>query len=141
MIGWTSIVTFVARMLRDVGLAEELAQDALVAALEHWPVDGVPDKPGAWLMTTAKNRARDPESERRMRPIRASAVVSPEVGLPSPTYTIAGCAGIVTTGAVANGSFLVTATGAGSCTLTVSDSVSNQATIAVGVSVLTVPIN
>jgi len=43
----------------DVGLAEELAQDALVAALERWPVEGVPDRPGAWLMTTAKNRAID----------------------------------------------------------------------------------
>jgi len=46
-------------MVRDVGLAEELAQDALVAALERWPESGVPDNPGAWLMTTAKNRALD----------------------------------------------------------------------------------
>ena len=46
-------------MVRDVGLAEELAQDALVAALEHWPESGVPDNPGAWLMTTAKHRALD----------------------------------------------------------------------------------
>jgi RNA polymerase sigma factor (sigma-70 family) len=53
------IVAGVARMVRDVGLAEELAQDALVAALEKWPKDGVPDNPGAWLMTTAKNRALD----------------------------------------------------------------------------------
>jgi RNA polymerase sigma factor (sigma-70 family) len=53
------IVAAVARMVRDVGLAEELAQDALVAALEHWPDDGVPDNPGAWLMTTAKRRAVD----------------------------------------------------------------------------------
>ncbi|MGE0673900.1 MAG: RNA polymerase sigma factor [Methylibium sp.] len=53
------IVAVVARMVRDVGVAEELAQDALVAALEHWPVDGLPDKPGAWLMTTAKHRALD----------------------------------------------------------------------------------
>ncbi|SAI71608.1 RNA polymerase sigma factor [Bordetella ansorpii] len=53
------VIAGVARMVRDVGLAEELAQDALVAALEHWPRDGVPDNPGAWLMTTAKNRARD----------------------------------------------------------------------------------
>ena len=45
--------------MRDVGLAEELAQDALVAALEHWPGEGVPDNPGAWLMTTAKRRALD----------------------------------------------------------------------------------
>lgn len=53
------IVGAVARMVRDIGLAEELAQDALVAALEHWPSAGVPDNPGAWLMTTAKNRALD----------------------------------------------------------------------------------
>ena len=53
------LIAGLARMLRDVGLAEELAQDALVAALEHWPAEGVPDRPGAWLMTTAKNRALD----------------------------------------------------------------------------------
>jgi RNA polymerase sigma factor (sigma-70 family) len=53
------IIAVVARMVRDVGLAEELAQDALVAALEHWPVDGVPNNPGAWLTATAKNRALD----------------------------------------------------------------------------------
>ncbi|MBX3656607.1 MAG: RNA polymerase sigma factor, partial [Ramlibacter sp.] len=53
------IVASVARMVRDVGLAEDLAQDALVAALEHWPLEGIPDKPGAWLMTTAKHRALD----------------------------------------------------------------------------------
>ena len=53
-----SVIAGVARLVRDVGLAE-LAQDALVAALERWPASGVPDNPGAWLMTTAKNRARD----------------------------------------------------------------------------------
>ena len=53
------IIGAVARRVRDVGLAEELAQDALVAALEHWPRDGIPDNPAAWLMTTAKNRALD----------------------------------------------------------------------------------
>ena len=53
------IIGALARRVRDVGLAEELAQDALVAALEHWPTDGIPDNPGAWLMTTAKNRALD----------------------------------------------------------------------------------
>ena len=45
--------------MRDVGLAEDLAQDALVAALERWPESGVPDNPGAWLMATAKHRAID----------------------------------------------------------------------------------
>jgi RNA polymerase sigma factor (sigma-70 family) len=49
----------VARVVRDVGLAEELAQDALVAALEQWPESGIPDNPGAWLMATAKHRAID----------------------------------------------------------------------------------
>jgi len=53
------IVAVVARMTRDIGVAEELAQDALIAALEHWPKDGVPDNPGAWLTTTAKRRALD----------------------------------------------------------------------------------
>ena len=46
-------------MVRDIGLAEDLAQDALVAALEKWPESGVPENPGAWLMATAKNRAFD----------------------------------------------------------------------------------
>ena len=53
------LIAGLARMVRDVGLAEELAQDALVAALEQWPSSGVPDNPGAWLMTTAKHRAID----------------------------------------------------------------------------------
>jgi RNA polymerase sigma factor (sigma-70 family) len=53
------IVAVVARLVRDIGVAEELAQDALVAALEHWPMRGVPDNPGAWLTTTAKRRALD----------------------------------------------------------------------------------
>jgi predicted RNA polymerase sigma factor len=53
------IIGAVARLVRDVGLAEELAQDALVSALEHWPKDGVPDNPAAWLMTTARHRALD----------------------------------------------------------------------------------
>ncbi len=53
------IVAAVARIVRDVGLAEELAQDALVAALEHWPTQGLPRNPAAWLMATAKNKALD----------------------------------------------------------------------------------
>lgn len=53
------IIAAIARVLRDVGLAEELAQDALVAALEAWPEAGIPDNPGAWLMATAKRRAID----------------------------------------------------------------------------------
>jgi len=53
------LIAGLARLVRDVGIAEELAQDALVAALETWPRTGVPDNPGAWLMATAKNRALD----------------------------------------------------------------------------------
>ena len=53
------VIAAVARLVRDVGIAEELAQDALVAALEQWPRDGVPDNPGAWLMATARHRAVD----------------------------------------------------------------------------------
>ncbi|MFD7700520.1 RNA polymerase sigma factor [Streptomyces caelestis] len=53
------VIAGVTRVVRDVGIAEELAQDALVAALEQWPRDGVPDNPGAWLMATARNRAVD----------------------------------------------------------------------------------
>jgi RNA polymerase sigma-70 factor (ECF subfamily) len=53
------LIAGLARMVRDVGLAEELAQDALVAALEQWPQSGIPDKPGAWLMAAAKHRAID----------------------------------------------------------------------------------
>src|SRR6059036_3088214 len=53
------LIAGLARIVRDVGLAEDLAQDALVAALEQWPESGVPDNPGAWLMATAKHRAID----------------------------------------------------------------------------------
>jgi RNA polymerase sigma-70 factor (ECF subfamily) len=53
------LIAGLARMVRDVGLAEDLAQDALLAALEKWPESGVPDNPGAWLMATAKRRAID----------------------------------------------------------------------------------
>jgi RNA polymerase sigma-70 factor (ECF subfamily) len=53
------LIAGLARMVRDVGIAEDLAQDALVAALEKWPRSGVPDNPGAWLMATAKHRAID----------------------------------------------------------------------------------
>lgn len=53
------LIAGLARLVRDVGVAEELAQDALVTALEEWPASGIPQKPGAWLMTAAKNRALD----------------------------------------------------------------------------------
>jgi RNA polymerase sigma factor (sigma-70 family) len=60
------LITGLARMLRDVPLAEDLTQEALLAALEHWPATGVPEKPGAWLMATAKRRALDHLRRRRM---------------------------------------------------------------------------
>ena len=60
------LIAGLARLVRDVGVAEELAQDALVAALEQWPSEGVPDKPGAWLMATAKHRAIDALRRRTM---------------------------------------------------------------------------
>src|SRR6187397_3167640 len=60
------LIAGLARMLRDVGLAEELAQDALVSALEQWPKSGIPDKPGAWLMAAAKHRAIDRLRRRKL---------------------------------------------------------------------------
>src|SRR5712675_2457763 len=53
------LIAGLARVVGDIGVAEDLAQDALVAALEQWPESGVPDNPGAWLMATAKHRAID----------------------------------------------------------------------------------
>ena len=55
----TRLIGALVRIVRDVGLAEDLAQDAIVAALAQWPASGIPDNPGAWLMTTAKRRAVD----------------------------------------------------------------------------------
>jgi RNA polymerase sigma factor (sigma-70 family) len=60
------LIAGLARIVRDVGLAEELAQDALVAALERWPESGIPENPGAWLMATAKNRAIDLARHRKL---------------------------------------------------------------------------
>jgi RNA polymerase sigma factor (sigma-70 family) len=60
------LIAGLLRMVRDVGLAEEIAQDALVVALERWPEAGIPDNPGAWLMATAKHRAIDLLRQRRL---------------------------------------------------------------------------
>jgi len=60
------LIAGLARMVRDVGIAEELAQDAMVVALERWPESGVPDNPGAWLMATAKRRAIDELRRRKL---------------------------------------------------------------------------
>ncbi|HSE46082.1 MAG TPA: RNA polymerase sigma factor [Gemmatimonadales bacterium] len=72
------IIAGIARMVRDVGMAEDLAQDALVAALEQWPESGVPDNPGAWLMAVAKRRAID-QLRRRTRLDRTEAKLAIEV--------------------------------------------------------------
>ena len=61
------LIAGLTRITRDVGTAEELAQDALVAALEQWPAAGIPDNPGAWLMAAAKNRAIDQLRHRKMQ--------------------------------------------------------------------------
>jgi RNA polymerase sigma factor (sigma-70 family) len=74
------LVAGLARLVRDVGLAEDLAQDALVAALEAWPRTGAPDNPGAWLMATAKNRAID-LSRRASNYQRKQEEVAHELGL------------------------------------------------------------
>ncbi len=71
------IIARLTRMLRQIGLAEEFAQDALLSALEQWPRTGVPDNPGAWLMTTAKNRALD-ELRRRKLIERTSEAIAHE---------------------------------------------------------------
>src|SRR5258708_696373 len=60
------LITGLARMLHDVPLAEDLTQEALLAALEHWPVTGIPERPGAWLMAAAKRQALDHLRRRRM---------------------------------------------------------------------------
>ena len=62
----TRLIAGLARLVRDVGLAEDLAQDALVAALEQWPGSGIPDQPGAWLMGVAKHRAIDALRRRQL---------------------------------------------------------------------------
>jgi RNA polymerase sigma factor (sigma-70 family) len=63
----SKIIAGLARMVRDVGLAEDLAQDALIIALEKWPKSGIPDNPGAWLMATAKRRAIDQMRRNKLR--------------------------------------------------------------------------
>ncbi|MRX08334.1 sigma-70 family RNA polymerase sigma factor [Pseudoduganella sp. FT25W] len=68
------IIALLARMLRDVGQAEELAQDALVLALERWPANGVPEQPAAWLMAVAKNRALDVLRHRQMHQQKEAAI-------------------------------------------------------------------
>ena len=83
------LIASLARMVGDVGLAEDLAQGALVAALEQWPQSGVPDKPGAWLMSTAKHHAvdqirRNVRLERKTEELGRDLEIQQELGVPEP---------------------------------------------------------
>src|SRR6266487_3177707 len=81
------LIAGLARIVGDVGLAEDLAQDALVAALERWPGAGVPDNPGAWLMATAKHRAIDllrRKTLHQRKHEQLGAEIEPRVGSPEP---------------------------------------------------------
>jgi len=80
------LIAALTRIVRDVGLAEDLAQDALVAAVEQWPESGVPDNPGAWLMATAKHRAidrlrRNDRLERKTEELGRESLVRQEMAL------------------------------------------------------------
>ena len=77
------IVATVARRVRELGVAEELAQDAWLGALEHWPRDGVPDKPAAWLMTVAQNRALDYLRRRQMSAAQEESLAQDLVAMQS----------------------------------------------------------
>src|SRR5688500_8569851 len=81
------LIAGLTRIVRDVGLAEDLAQDALVAALEQWPEAGVPDNPGAWLMAIAKRRAidrwrRNARLERKQEELGRELQAQEEVDMP-----------------------------------------------------------
>jgi RNA polymerase sigma factor (sigma-70 family) len=83
------LIASLTRMIGDVGLAEDLAQGALVAALEQWPQSGIPDKPGAWLMTTAKHHAidqirRNIRLERKTEELGRDLEIQQELGVPEP---------------------------------------------------------
>ena len=75
-----------ARRTGDFALAEECVQDALVRALEHWPRDGIPDRPGAWLMTVARNRALDRLRRDRVERCNSSSWKSRD-GIPTTAWT------------------------------------------------------
>src|SRR5690348_2910307 len=72
----TRLIAGIARVTRDIGIAEELAQEALLAALEQWPEQGIPERPAAWLMTAAKRRAIDSLRRGRMLEQKHAEVVS-----------------------------------------------------------------
>src|SRR5262245_41563701 len=83
------LIAGLTRIVQDVGLAEDLAQGALVVALEQWPQSGIPDKPGAWLMTTAKHHAidlirRNIRLEHKYEELGRDLEIQQELGLPEP---------------------------------------------------------
>lgn len=78
------LIAALSRRLGDLGAAEDLAQEALVAALERWPADGIPDKPGAWLMATARNRGLDQLRRRRMQARKHEALAADAGATPAP---------------------------------------------------------
>ena len=81
------LIASLTRLVRDVGMAEDLAQGALVAALEQWPQSGIPEKPGAWLMTIAKHHAidqirRNVRLERKQEELGRELEIEQELGVP-----------------------------------------------------------
>src|SRR5205085_2879435 len=74
------LIAGLTRIVRDVGVAEDLAQDALVIALERWPQTGIPNNPGAWLMATARDRARVPRPGADRRPAHRAGEADPSRG-------------------------------------------------------------
>jgi predicted RNA polymerase sigma factor len=92
------LIAGLTRIVRDVGLAEDLAQDALVAALEQWPEAGVPANPGAWLMATAKHRAidnfrRNKRLEQKQEELAREIEIEQETSGPSMTTWATTCCG------------------------------------------------
>src|SRR5512141_1442658 len=76
------------RVVRDVSFAEDLAQEALITALERWPESGIPENPGAWLMATAKNRAIDQLRRRQMQDRKHDEIEQAGSGIPSVEYDL-----------------------------------------------------
>ncbi|MEV7865148.1 sigma-70 family RNA polymerase sigma factor [Streptomyces sp. NPDC088124] len=99
------IIAAVARIVRDIGIAEEIAQDALVAALERWPGSGVPDRPGAWLMATARHRAIDLVRRRETYARKLAEVGRALADSPGPETPEAAVLGTGTGGGDTGGSF------------------------------------
>ena len=84
----TRLIAAIARVTRDIGIAEELAQDALVTALEVWPEEGIPDNPGAWLMTAAKNSAKDARRRRAVAEAKAPLLVEDDIDITDLTEVV-----------------------------------------------------